>query len=53
MHDLPFWWWLVPFAAVSALVFALLFHRQIMRAAPGDEQRQKIAGFVAKGHLHT
>ena len=49
MLNFPLWWWLAPCGAVSALAFAFLLYRQMLAAAPGDDQMQKVAGFVREG----
>ncbi|NLI35605.1 MAG: sodium-translocating pyrophosphatase [Bacteroidales bacterium] len=43
--------WLIPVAAVLALVFAWLFHRQMKKAEEGTPQMIKIAGAVRKGAM--
>ena len=49
MLELPFWWWLAPLGAGFALLFAYLFYRQILAAAPGDERMQTVAAYVREG----
>ena len=49
LNQIPWSWWLAPVGAVLALIFAYLFYRQIMAAAPGDERMQEIASFVREG----
>jgi len=46
---LPGWWWLAPVAGLLALVMAYYFYRSIMRASPGNERMQEIAGYVREG----
>jgi H(+)-translocating pyrophosphatase len=46
---IPIWWWLAPAGAVTALVFAWRFYRQVIAAPPGDERMCEIAGFVREG----
>jgi K(+)-stimulated pyrophosphate-energized sodium pump len=46
---LPIWWWLAPAAGLLALFMAWYFYRSIMRASPGNERMQEIAGYVREG----
>jgi len=48
-RTLPGWWWLAPLAGVVALVMAFYFYRSIMKASPGNERMQEIAGYVREG----
>ncbi len=43
------WWLIVPVSSILALVFAYIFYRQIMAAAPGDADMQAIAAHVREG----
>ena len=40
--------WLVPFASVLALCFALYFHKQMMKESEGTPQMIKIAAAVRR-----
>jgi K(+)-stimulated pyrophosphate-energized sodium pump len=42
-------WWLAPIGSVLALVFAMVFYRQVKKANPGDEKMQEIAEHVRQG----
>ena len=42
MLKLPLWWWLAPAGAGFALLFAGIFYRQVLAAAPGDDEMQRI-----------
>jgi K(+)-stimulated pyrophosphate-energized sodium pump len=44
-------WLIAPISAVLALLFAFLFHKQIMKHDPGTERMQKIAAAVRKGAM--
>jgi len=43
--------WLIPVAAVLALLFAWYFHHQMKKAEEGTAQMKKIAGAVRKGAM--
>ena len=43
--------WLVPFASVLALCFALYFHKQMMKESEGTPQMIKIAAAVCRGAM--
>ena len=43
--------WLVPFASVLALCFALYFHKQMMKESEGTPQMIKIAAAVRRGAM--
>ncbi len=43
--------WLVPISAVTALVFAWLFFKQMMKESEGNELMQKIASHVRTGAM--
>lgn len=45
------YWWLAPVGAVTALVFAFVFYRQMMAANPGNERMQTIAQYVREGAM--
>ena len=42
-------WYVAPFGALLALLFAYLFYRQVRSANPGDERMQEIAAHVTEG----
>ena len=44
-----FAFWLAPAGAILALVFAYLFYKEIVAAAPGDDDMRRIAGYVREG----
>ncbi len=48
-NSIPLIWWVAPLGAVTALVFAFVFFRQVKNADPGDEKMQEIAAHVTKG----
>ncbi len=43
--------WLIPLAAVTALIFALYFYRQMKKKDEGTDLMKKIAGFVREGAM--
>jgi K(+)-stimulated pyrophosphate-energized sodium pump len=43
--------WIVPAAAVAALVFAYFFYRQMMKASEGTDRMKSIAQFVREGAM--
>jgi K(+)-stimulated pyrophosphate-energized sodium pump len=43
--------WIVPAAAIAALVFAYYFYRQMMKASEGTERMKTIAQFVREGAM--
>jgi K(+)-stimulated pyrophosphate-energized sodium pump len=43
--------WIIPVAAIAALVFAYFFYRQMMKASEGTEKMKSIAGFVRVGAM--
>lgn len=49
VFKLPLVFWLVPFSAVMALLFAYIFFRQMMARDEGTESMKKIAEHVRKG----
>jgi K(+)-stimulated pyrophosphate-energized sodium pump len=49
MLELPWWWWLAPASAGFSLLFAAFFYRQVMSAAPGDEEMRRISDYVREG----
>lgn len=51
MENLPFIFWLVPFASLLALGFALYFFRRMMRESEGSRHMQEIAAHVRQGSM--
>ncbi|MBN1943234.1 MAG: sodium-translocating pyrophosphatase [Phycisphaerae bacterium] len=45
----PLLWWIAPIGSVLALIFAWIFFKQVKAADPGDENMQRIAGYVRRG----
>ncbi len=43
--------WIVPAAAIAALIFAWFFYRQMMKASEGTEKMMTIAKFVREGAM--
>jgi len=43
--------WLAPFGAAMALVFAYVFYSNMMEADPGSDRPQEIAGYVKEGAM--
>ena len=48
-RNLPGWWWTAPISGVLSLIMAFVFYKSIMRANPGNERMQEIAGYVQEG----
>ena len=46
---IPSIWYLAPIAAIVAIFFAFLFHKQMLKAPAGTEKMQEIAGYVREG----
>ena len=44
-------WWVAPVMAIFALVMAKKFYGEVKAANPGDEEMQRIAGYVTEGAL--
>jgi K(+)-stimulated pyrophosphate-energized sodium pump len=44
-------WWIAPCGSVLALFFAYIFHKSMVKGDPGDENMQKIAGYVRTGAM--
>ena len=44
-------WLVAPIGAVTALIFAVIFYREMMAADPGNEAMRKIAGHVKVGAM--
>jgi len=49
MPLLPPIWYLAPFGAISALIFAYFFYRNVRAQNPGNDRMQEIAGYVREG----
>lgn len=49
MPHLPALWYLAPFGAISALISAYLFYRNVRSQNPGNNRMVEIAGFVREG----
>jgi K(+)-stimulated pyrophosphate-energized sodium pump len=49
MPQLPPIWYLAPFGAVSALIFAYFFYRSVRAHNPGNARMVEIAGYVREG----
>ena len=47
--SIPLIWYLAPIAAIVAIFFAFLFHKQMLKAPAGTEKMQQIAGYVREG----
>ncbi|MCX7848105.1 MAG: sodium-translocating pyrophosphatase [bacterium] len=45
------YWWIAPVGAVTALVFAFVFYRQMLTASQGNERMQMIAQYVREGAM--
>ncbi len=45
----PAIWWIAPLGALIAILFAYLLHKQMLKADPGTEKMQEIAGYVREG----
>jgi K(+)-stimulated pyrophosphate-energized sodium pump len=42
-------WYIAPFGAITALIFAFIFYKDVKKQDPGNEQMQKIAFHVRTG----
>jgi K(+)-stimulated pyrophosphate-energized sodium pump len=49
VDKIPFLWYLAPFGAILALIFAFILFRNVKKQDPGNEQMQRIAGHVREG----
>jgi K(+)-stimulated pyrophosphate-energized sodium pump len=49
MPQLPLIWYLAPVGAISALIFAYYFYRNVRAQNPGNQRMQEIAGYVREG----
>ncbi|AKJ64328.1 sodium-translocating pyrophosphatase [Kiritimatiella glycovorans] len=47
----PWFWWFAPAASVLALVFAGYFHHDMFKSPAGNEDMQRIAGYVREGAM--
>jgi K(+)-stimulated pyrophosphate-energized sodium pump len=47
----PNYWWIAPISAVLALIFALFFFKNMMKANEGNERMREIAGHVKDGAM--
>ncbi|MBN2300992.1 MAG: sodium-translocating pyrophosphatase [Lentisphaerae bacterium] len=48
---IPTIWWIAPIASVLALLVAKIFHSLMLRADPGSDKMQEIAGYVQEGAM--
>ncbi|MCC5831041.1 MAG: sodium-translocating pyrophosphatase [Phycisphaeraceae bacterium] len=46
---MPFWWFLIPAGALTALIFARRFYASVLAADPGNARMREVAGFVREG----
>ncbi|MBN2460770.1 MAG: sodium-translocating pyrophosphatase [Candidatus Cloacimonetes bacterium] len=46
---IPVIWFIAPFGAVMALIFAFVLYRSVKKSDPGSEMMQKIARYVQEG----
>lgn len=46
---IPLIWWIAPIAALVALLFAYIFHKQMLTAPEGTDRMKEIAGYVREG----
>lgn len=51
MANIPLIFWMIPFAAIVALCFALYFFRQMMRESEGTPRMKEIAQHVRNGAM--
>jgi len=49
--DINPYWYIAPVGAIVALVFAVVFYKQVKAADPGDEKMIEIAGHVTRGAM--
>lgn len=49
--DAQMYFWLAPVGSLLALIFAYLFYANMMKADPGSEKSQEIAGYVKEGAM--
>ena len=48
---IPLVWWIAPVGAIIALIFAVIFYKQVQAADPGDPDMIEIAGYVRDGAM--
>ena len=48
-YSIPLIWWIAPVGSVIALIFAVIFFREVKSADPGDQKMQEIAAYVTEG----
>ena len=51
ISDINRLWYIAPVGAVAALIFAVVFYRQVKAADPGDEKMIEIADHVTRGAM--
>ncbi len=52
MHEvikIPAIWYIAPFGALAALIFAFIFYKMVKKEDPGTKRMQQIAGYVREG----
>ncbi len=52
MHEviqIPPIWYIAPFGAIAALIFAYIFFKMVKKENPGNARMQEIAGYVREG----
>ncbi len=49
--DLPWWWYLAPACSVIALIMAVYFYKDLMKASEGTDRMKEIAQYVREGAL--
>ena len=47
--NIPVIWYVAPFGAIMALIFAFILFKDVKKEDPGNEQMQKIAKYVREG----
>lgn len=47
--NLPWYWFIAPFASILALIFAYIFYAEVRRNDPGNERMQEIASYIKDG----
>ncbi len=47
--NIPLLWWAAPIGSIVALVYAMVFYKDMMRAHEGDQSMIEIAGYVRDG----
>lgn len=51
LDSIPRIWWVAPFGAVLALIFAWVFYGKMIRSDEGDADMKQISGYVREGAL--